>query len=173
MLLSLLPLAAFALNVTDKVSEVELTLREPKAGENVNLELSSVEVKHHMTYKVVGLRWYKLGDDRPMGLNNGSDTYFIGGNSYTVEIDLQVKEGNGGWNVEYEALETDYSGIHATVNGKTATVKYPPMNSDQHKTITVEYSFGYIDDGMINYPSVFIPSPIAGDYPPKKEDLKV
>ena len=173
MLLSLLPLAAFALNVTDKVSEVELTLREPKAGENVNLELSSVEVKHHMTYKVVGLRWYKLGDDRPMGLNNGSDTYFIGGNSYTVEIDLQVKEGNGGWNVEYEALETDYSGIHATVNGKTATVKYPPMNSDQHKTITVEYSFGYIDDGMINYPSVFIPSPIAGNYPPKKEDLKV
>ena len=75
-------LTAFALNVTGKVSEVELTIREPYAGENVNLSYSSVEVKHHMTYKVVGLHWYKDGDDRRMGVESGADTYFIGGYTY-------------------------------------------------------------------------------------------
>ena len=60
MLIFMLPLTIFtahALQVNDKVSEVELTIREPYAGENVNLSYSSVEVKHHMTYKVVGLHW--------------------------------------------------------------------------------------------------------------------
>ena len=81
MLLTLIPVSAFALNVTDKVSEVELKLHEPRAGETVNLSFSSVEAKHHMTYKVVGLRWYKEGDGRQMGVESGADTYFIGSQS--------------------------------------------------------------------------------------------
>ena len=173
MVLSMMSIAAFAVTPTDKVSEVELTLPEPRAGETVNLSISSVEAKHHMTYKVVGLRWYKQGDDRQMGVESGADTYFIGGQSYTVEVDLEVKSGNSGWNFSYEAYETDYSGIHATINGKTAIVKYPPLNSDQQKTITVAYTFSYIADGIINYPNISIPTPIAGNLPPKKEDLKV
>ena len=173
---SLIPIAsttARALEVSDKVKEVELTLTAPKAGETVNLSISSVEAKHHMTYKVVGLRWYKQGDDRQMGVESGADTYFIGDQSYTVEVDLEVKSGNGGWNLSYEAYEIDYSGIHATINGKTAIVKYPPLNSDKQKTITVAYTFSYIADGIINYPNISIPTPIAGNLPPKKEDLKV
>ena len=126
MILAMMPFSAFSLEVSDKVSEVELTLPEAKAGETVNLDFSAVEVKHHMTYKVVGIRWYKYLDDRQMGVESGADTYFIGGQSYTVEIDLEVKSGNSGWNLEYEGYETDYSGIHATVNGKDATVKRPP-----------------------------------------------
>ena len=173
MVLSMMSIAAFAVTPTDKVSEVELTLPEPRAGETVNLSISSVEAKHHMTYKVVGLRWYKQGDDRRMGVESGADTYFIGGQSYTVEVDLEVKSGNSGWNLSYEAYEIDYSGIHATINGKTAIVKYPPLNSDKQKTITVAYTFSYIADGIINYPNISIPTPIAGNLPPKKEDLKV
>ena len=173
MVLSMLPVTALAVTPTDAVSEVELTLPEPRAGETVNLSISSVEAKHHMTYKVVGLRWYKQGDDRQMGVESGADTYFIGGQSYTVEVDLEVKSGNSGWNLSYEAYEIDYSGIHATINGKTAIVKYPPLNSDKQKTITVAYTFSYIADGIINYPNISIPTPIAGNLPPKKEDLKV
>lgn len=176
MVLAIVPfsaITAFAVTPTDKVSEVELTLPEPRAGETVNLSISSVEAKHHMTYKVVGLRWYKQGDDRQMGVESGADTYFIGGQSYTVEVDLEVKSGNSGWNFSYEAYETDYSGIHATINGKTAIVKYPPLNSDQQKTITVAYTFSYIADGIINYPNISIPTPIAGNLPPEKEDLQV
>ena len=173
MVLSMLPVTALAVTPTDKVSEVELTLPEPRAGETVNLSISSVEAKHHMTYKVVGLRWYKQGDDRQMGVESGADTYFIGGQSYTVEVDLEVKSGNSGWNLSYEAYEIDYSGIHATINGKTAIVKYPPLNSDKQKTITVAYTFSYIADGIINYPNISIPTPIAGNLPPEKEDLKV
>lgn len=173
MVLSMMSIAAFAVTPTDKVSEVELTLPEPRAGETVNLSISSVEAKHHMTYKVVGLRWYKQGDDRRMGVESGADTYFIGGQSYTVEVDLEVKSGNSGWNITYEAFETDYSGIHATINGNTAVVKYPPLNSDQQKTVTVAYTFSYIADGIINYPNISIPTPIAGNLPPEKEDLKV
>ena len=173
MVLSMVSIAAFAVTPTDKVSEVELTLPEPRAGETVNLSFSSIEAKHHMTYKVVGLRWYKQGDDRQMGVESGADTYFIGGQSYTVEVDLEVKSGNSGWNLSYEAYEIDYSGIHATINGKTAIVKYPPLNSDKQKTITVAYTFSYIADGIINYPNISIPTPIAGNLPPKKEDLKV
>ena len=101
MVLSMMSIAAFAVTPTDKVSEVELTLPEPRAGETVNLSISSVEAKHHMTYKVVGLRWYKQGDDRQMGVESGADTYFIGGQSYTVEVDLEVKSGNSGWNLSY------------------------------------------------------------------------
>ena len=81
MILSILPIVALAVTPTDKVSEVELTLPEPRAGETVNLSFSSVEAKHHMTYKVVGLRWYKQGDNRQMGVESGADTYFIGGQS--------------------------------------------------------------------------------------------
>ena len=173
MVLLMMTVAAFAVTPTDRVSEVELKLPDAKAGETVNLSFSSVEAIHHMTYKVVGLRWYKYGDDRQMGVESGADTYFIGGQSYTVEIDLEVKSGNSGWNFEYEGVETDYSGIHATVNGKTAIVKYPPLNSDKHKTVTVAYTFSYIADGIINYPSITIPAPIAGNLPPEKEDLKV
>ena len=173
MVLSMMSIAAFAVTPTDAVSEVELTLPEPRAGETVNLSISSVEAKHHMTYKVVGLRWYKQGDDRQMGVESGADTYFIGGQSYTVEVDLEVKSGNSGWNLSYEAYEIDYSGIHATINGKTAIVKYPPLNSDKQKTITVAYTFSYIADGIINYPNISIPTPIAGNLPPEKEDLKV
>ena len=175
-IISMLPLAALstvALNITDKVSEVELTIPEAKAGNTANLDISSVEVKHHMTYKVVGLRWYKKGDNRQMGVESGADTYFIGGQSYIVEIDLEVKSGNSGWNFTYEGIDTDYSGIHATLNGKDATVKYPPLNSDKHKTITVSYEFQYLEDGIINSPSVTIPTPIAGSLPPSREDLKL
>ena len=89
MLITMLPISTLALDVTDKVSEVELTIPEAKAGNTVNLDISSVEVKHHMTYKVVGIRWYKSGDDRQMGVESGADTYFIGGETYTVEIDLE------------------------------------------------------------------------------------
>ncbi|MBR2972008.1 MAG: hypothetical protein IKC61_03675, partial [Clostridia bacterium] len=59
MVLAIVPfsaITAFAVTPTDAVSEVELTLPEPRAGETVNLSISSVEAKHHMTYKVVGLR---------------------------------------------------------------------------------------------------------------------
>ena len=42
MVLSMLPLTALAVTPTDKVSEVELTLPEPRAGETVNLSFSSV-----------------------------------------------------------------------------------------------------------------------------------
>jgi len=59
MVLSMMSIAAFAVTPTDAVSEVELTLPEPRAGETVNLSFAAVEAKHHMTYKVVGLRWYK------------------------------------------------------------------------------------------------------------------
>ena len=173
MAISLLPTAAFAIEATDRVSEVELTLPAPRAGETVNLSFSSVEAKHHMTYKVVGLRWYKQGDDRQMGKETGADTYFIGGQTYTVEVDLEVKSGNSGWKFEYTGVDTDYSGIHATINGMTATVKYPPLNADKHKTITVSYTFEYIADGIINYPSVTIPTPIAGNTVPDREDVVV
>ena len=176
MVLAMLPFASlgvFALNVTDKVSEVTLTIPEPKAGNTVNLSYSSVEVKHHMTYKVVGLRWYKDSDNRQMGVESGADTYFIGGHSYTVEIDLAVKSANSGWNLEYSGYDTDYSGIQATVNGQTATVKTPPMNADQLKTITVSYAFQYIEDGVVKAPGVTIPAPIAGNKQPSREDVKV
>ena len=176
MVLAIVPfsaITAFAVTPADAVSEVELTLPEPRAGETVNLSFAAVEAKHHMTYKVVGLRWYKQGDNRQMGVESGADTYFIGGQSYTVEVDLEVKSGNSGWNFEYTGVDTNYSGIHATINGKTAIVKYPPLNSDKHKTVTVAYTFSYIADGIINYPSISIPTPIAGNLPPEKEDLKV
>ena len=165
--------AVMAFGASDKVSEVELTVVEPRAGESVNLNFSSVEVKHHMTYKVVGLRWYKYGDDKQMGVESGADTYFIGGNSYTIEVDLEVKSGNSGWNFEYAGVDTNYSGIHAVVNGKTATVKYPPLNADKHKTITVAYEFSYIADGIINYPSITIPTPIAGELYPDRESIQL
>ena len=173
MAISLLPTVAFAIEATDRVSEVELTLPVPRAGETVNLSFTSVEAKHHMTYKVVGLRWYKQGDDRQMGKETGADTYFIGGQTYTVEVDLEVKSGNSGWKFEYAGVDTDYSGIHATINGKSATVKYPPLNADKHKTVTVAYTFEYIADGIINYPSVTIPTPIAGNTVPDREDVVV
>ena len=175
LMLFVLPFAvinASALQVSDKVSEVELTLPEPKAGENVNLSYSSVTVKHHMTYKVVGIRWYKYMDNRQMGVESGADTYFIGDQTYIVEVDLEVKSGNSGWNFEYEGVDTDYSGIHATVNGKDATVKYPPLNSDKHKTITVSYTYTNIAKGVV-YPSVTIPTPIAGNPLPNVNELKV
>ena len=165
-------LTAFALNVTDKVSEVELTLREPYAGENVNLSYSSVEVKHHMTYKVVGLHWYKDGDDRQMGVESGADTYFIGGYTYTVKIDLQVKSGNSGWNIDqFLGHETDYSGIHAIINGEEAVVTHRDLNASID-TICVVYTFNNIDEG-VTYPSVTIPTPIAGNTVPNVEDVKV
>ena len=165
-------LTAFALNVTDKVSEVELTLREPYAGENVNLSYSSVEVKHHMTYKVVGLYWYKDGDDRQMGVETGADTYFIGGYTYTVKVDLQVKSGNSGWNIDqFLGHETDYSGIHAIVNGEEAVVTHRDLNASID-TICVVYTFNNIDEG-VTYPSVTIPTPIAGNTVPNVEDVKV
>ena len=171
--ISVSAMSILALGVTDKVSEVALTVVEPRAGESVNLVLSSVEAKHHMTYKVVGLRWYKNGDGKQMGVESDADTYFIGGNSYTVEVDLEVKSGNSGWNFEYTGVETDYSGISATINGKTATVKYPPLNADKHKTITVSYEFSYIADGIINYPSINIPTPIAGELYPDRESVQL
>lgn len=175
MLIFMLPLTIFtahALQVSDKVSEVELTIREPYAGENVNLSYSSVEVKHHMTYKVVGLHWYKDGDDRQMGVESGADTYFIGGYTYTVKIDLQVKSGNSGWNIDqFLGHETDYSGIHAIINGEEAVVTHRDLNASID-TICVVYTFNNIDEG-VTYPSVTIPTPIAGNTVPNVEDVKV
>ena len=174
-LIFMLPLTIFtahALQVSDKVSEVELTIREPYAGENVNLSYSSVEVKHHMTYKVVGLHWYKDGDDRQMGVESGADTYFIGGYTYTVKIDLQVKSGNSGWNIDqFLGHETDYSGIHAIINGEEAVVTHRDLNASID-TICVVYTFNNIDKGVA-YPSVTIPTPIAGNTVPNVEDVKV
>ena len=175
MLIFMLPLTIFtahALQVSDKVSQVELTIREPYAGENVNLSYSSVEVKHHMTYKVVGLHWYKDGDDRQMGVESGADTYFIGGYTYTVKIDLQVKSGNSGWNIDqFLGHETDYSGIHAIINGEEAVVTHRDLNASID-TICVVYTFNNIDEG-VTYPSVTIPTPIAGNTVPNVEDVKV
>ena len=175
MLIFMLPLTIFtahALQVSDKVSEVELTIREPYAGENVNLSYSSVEVKHHMTYKVVGLHWYKDGDDRQMGVESGADTYFIGGYTYTVKIDLQIKSGNSGWNIDqFLGHETDYSGIHAIINGEEAVVTHRDLNASID-TICVVYTFNNIDEG-VTYPSVTIPTPIAGNTVPNVEDVKV
>ena len=175
MLIFMLPLTIFtahALQVSDKVSEVELTIREPYAGENVNLSYSSVEVKHHMTYKVVGLHWYKDGDDRQMGVESGADTYFIGGYTYTVKVDLQVKSGNSGWNIDqFLGHETDYSGIHAIINGEEAVVTHRDLNASVD-TICVVYTFNNIDKG-VTYPNVTIPTPIAGNTVPNVEDVKV
>ena len=175
MLIFMLPLTIFtahALQVNDKVSEVELTIREPYAGENVNLSYSSVEVKHHMTYKVVGLHWYKDGDDRQMGVESGADTYFIGGYTYTVKIDLQVKGGNSGWNIDqFLGHETDYSGIHAIINGEEAVVTHRDLNASVD-TICVVYTFRNIEKG-VTYPSITIPTPIAGNTAPDVEDVKV
>lgn len=175
MLIFMLPLTIFtahALQVSDKVSEVELTIREPYAGENVNLSYSSVEVKHHMTYKVVGLHWYKDGDDRQMGVESGADTYFIGGYTYTVKIDLQIKSGNSGWNIDqFLGHETDYSGIHAIINGEEAVVTHRDLNASVD-TICVVYTFNNIDKG-VTYPSVTIPTPIAGNTVPNVENVTV
>ena len=175
MLIFMLPLTIFtahALQVSAKVSEVELTIREPYAGENVNLSYSSVEVKHHMTYKVVGLHWYKDGDDRQMGVESGADTYFIGGYTYTVKVDLQVKSGNSGWNIDqFLGHETDYSGIHAIINGEEAVVTHRDLNASVD-TICVVYTFRNIEKG-VTYPSITIPTPIAGNTAPDVEDVKV
>lgn len=175
MLIFMLPLTIFtahALQVNVKVSEVELTIREPYAGENVNLSYSSVEVKHHMTYKVVGLHWYKDGDDRKMGVESGADTYFIGGYTYTVKVDLQVKSGNIGWNIDqFLGHETDYSGIHAIINGEEAVVTHRDLNASVD-TICVVYTFRNIEKG-VTYPSITIPTPIAGNTAPDVEDVKV
>ena len=172
MVLSMMPFAAFALNVTDKISTVKLKISEPSAGQSVNLSFSSVELGNSMEYKVIGLSWYKNNESVKMGVDNGADTYFIGGNSYTVRIDLEAKT-NDGWNIdEYRGSETDYSGINATLNGKTAEVVNREINGN-YRTICVKYTFDYIPDGIINYPSISIPTPIAGNLPPEKEDLKV
>ena len=175
MLIFMLPLTIFtahALQVSAKVSEVELTIREPYAGENVNLSYSSVEVKHHMTYKVVGLHWYKDGDDKQMGVESGADTYFIGGYTYTVKVDLQVKSGNSGWNIDqFLGHETDYSGIHAIINGEEAVVTHRDLNASVD-TICVVYTFRNIEKG-VTYPSITIPTPIAGNTAPDVEDVKV
>ena len=172
MVLSMMPFAAFALNVTDKISTVKLKISEPSAGQSVNLSFSSVELGNSMEYKVIGLSWYKNNESVKMGVDNGADTYFIGGNSYTVRIDLEAKT-NDGWNIdEYRGSETDYSGINATLNGKPAEVVNREINGN-YRTICVKYTFDYIPDGIINYPSISIPTPIAGNLPPEKEDLKV
>ena len=173
MVITMIPvtaLSAFALEVSDKVKEVDLTIAEPIAGENVNLDYSSVTVKHYMTYKVVGVNWYKNESKDHLGTGD-ADKYFIGGESYTVRIDLALKGANSGWNFEYKDENTDYSGIKATINGKEATVTYRELNPDS-KTISVMYTFEYIPIKSVT-PMVYIPTPVAGNTYPALEKIQV
>ena len=172
--LSALPVATLltsALDVGSKIKEVALTITEPKAGDMVNLDCSAVEAKHFMTYKVIGVNWYKNHETSRMGVDSGTDNYFIGGESYTVGIYLAYKAGNSGWNFEYDGTDTDYSGITATINGKPATVTYHDINPDS-KTILVKYTYNNIDQGVIT-PWVYVPTPIAGELAPTHSQLKV
>ena len=56
-MLTVSTLSVSALEANDKIKEVALTLTEPVAGDTVNLDVSSVEVEHFMSYRVVGLNW--------------------------------------------------------------------------------------------------------------------
>ena len=157
-----------ALEVNVKVEEVDITLPAPAAGVTVYRDNASVTVKHHMTYKVVGLNWYKdynpNGSNDKLGVDSNADTFFKGGESYTVRVDLELKGANSGWNFEYDGENTDYSGISATVNGMPAIVTHRDVNIDS-KTITVMYTFENIAFGVVT-PSIVIPSPIAGEAQP-------
>lgn len=162
-------LTSFAYTVTDKVKEVALTVAEPAAGLNVNLDYSSVTVEHYMTYKVVGVNWYKNDSKEHLGTGN-ADKYFIGGETYTVRIDLALKGANSGWNFDYNGENTDYSGIKATINGKEATVTYRELNPDA-KTISVMHTFEYIPVKEVT-PIVYIPTPVAGSTYPSLEKIE-
>ena len=166
------PLSSSALNVSDKISEVELTLPAPKTGETINRDYTTVTVKHHMSYKVVGMNWYKNDDlENKLGVDDGTDTFYKGGECYTVSVILQVKGANSGWNIEFDGTNTDYSGIHATVNGNDAIVTYHPLNPES-KTINVLYEFEYIDKREIT-PSVSFSKPTAGNPLFKQSDITV
>lgn len=172
MAISLLPLSAIgasALQVTDKISEVDLTLEAPVSGVTVPRDNASVQVKAPMDYKVTGVSWFKNDETEPLG-NMGTDTYFVGGNSYTVRVYLYAKSGNGGWNCDFKGANTDYSGIKATVNGKAATVTGHHLNPEA-RTIGVLYTFEMIPDKEVT-PSVVIPSPLAGETPCTYDQIK-
>ena len=169
-MLTVSTLSVSALEANDKIKEVALTLTEPVAGDTVNLDVSSVEVEHFMSYRVVGLNWYKNHEADHLGIGS-ADKYFIGGESYTVRVDLEHKAGNSGWNFNYQGTNTDYSGIHATINGKDATVTYREINPDS-KTISVMYTFENIPEKYI-VPGVYIPQPIAGETHPSIEKITV
>ena len=173
LLISMLPFSAFstmALEITDKIKEVELTLPAPVSGDNVYLDYGSVIAKHHMSYKVVGVTWYKDNQPQHLGVD-AADKYFIGGHSYTVRVDLQVKGGNSGWNFEYKGENTDYSGIKATINGQEATVTHRELNMDD-ETVSVLYTFENIPAKNVT-PSVTIPAPVAGETYPAADKLTV
>ena len=154
---------AFAYSVNVKISDVELTIAAPVAGADVTRDYSSVTVKNPMDYKVVGITWYHYGFDDHVGVDAGTEKYFIGGRSYTVRIDLQVK-GMSEWNFTWAGESTDYSGITATINGESARVTYRELNPDS-KTISVLCDFHNIPKKSVR-PSVFIPTPVAGETAP-------
>ncbi|MBO5271144.1 MAG: hypothetical protein J6B77_10185, partial [Clostridia bacterium] len=170
MVFLMLPLQALALTVTAKISEVELTLPAPVAGELASRDASIVTVKHHMSYKVTTVNWMKHPSEEYLGVNN-AEKYFVGGQTYTVYITLAVKGANSGWNIDYKGTDTDYSGIKATVNGETAEVTHLTLNPDA-KTILVKYTFELIPKREIT-PSVTVPAPTAGDMPPSLDAIKV
>lgn len=167
------PSTVNALEVSVKVNEVAITLPAPAAGVTVYRDNASVEVKHHMTYKVVGLNWYKdynpNGSNDRLGVDANADTFFKGGESYTVRVDLELKGANSGWNFEYDGENTDYSGISATVNGMPAIVTHREVNIDA-KTISVMYTFENIAFGVVT-PSIVIPAPVAGEAQPASSKI--
>lgn len=163
-MLSCLALTSLAaLNDPNNVKDIALTLNPPKAGDTVNLSYDGVTCASPMEYKVVSVDWYKNNatdflNDR-LG-RDGNENYFIGGNSYTVKVTLQVK-GDRDWNLDFKQGEVDYSHITATINGKPATLEPHQVHREDTKMLCVCYTFENISAGNI-IPAVNIAAPVAG-----------
>lgn len=163
-LVSLMTVTALA-DTLHKINEIELEITAPVAGDSVNLSYASVTLGHP-DYKVVGLSWYKDQDttiDDRLGIGN-NESMFVGGHSYTVKIDLALKNTSL---TEWDKVEgaDKYQNITATVNGQTATIEdcYPSHNWDR---LCVVYKFADIPIGKVKTPCLFIDTPVAGELQP-------
>ena len=137
LVIAVIPITASAYTVNGKVSEVGLTVPVPGSGQNAEKAVNAIGVEHGMVYRVTSVNWRKEGyNDAFLGVD-GVEDYFIGGNSYTVEVVLELKEGNAenGWNFEYDGENTDYSGIKATINGEEAVVTYTRLNPSSKRSV--------------------------------------
>ena len=166
---AILPLSTLNASASEKIkiNQVGLTVQQPTAGASIDLSFSSVELKHSMDYKVVGLSWYKnhLPDKLAVGSNEKD---FVGGHSYTVKIDLKIKNPSlNKWDTVANGYDVDYSNINAKINGNVATVggfdvgDYPAGEP----VIRISYEFKNIPIGTIKTPSIMLKEPIAGQTP--------
>ncbi|MBQ4509919.1 MAG: hypothetical protein II984_04280 [Clostridia bacterium] len=170
MVIALASILSFTVLADDlhKINEIELEILPPIAGNAPDRSFSSIELGHP-DYKVVSVNWYKddkLTIDDRLGIGS-NENVFVGGHSYTVKIDLALKNTKL---TEWDKLdgENKYANINAKINGQKATVEdcYPSANWDR---LCVVYKFEYIPLGKVYAPVAFVNTPVAGE----KQDLTV